>query len=129
MRVAEGDADLGAPVLEAEHLLDMGVFGQLGGAVGPRLQDEPGLFGGEVGERGVVVGGEADDLAAAGVAGERGETILEDDDVVVVPRDLAVPAVARGAQRALVGRRVVGAALPVGGDGDGVAEQGVVADL
>ncbi len=129
VRVAEGDADLGAPVLEAEDLGDLVEGGEGGRAVGPGGEDQRGLLLGEVGEGRVVVGGEADDLAAAGVAGQGGEAVLEDRDVVVVVGDLAVPSVPGGAERAGVGRRVVGAGLAVRGDGDRVAEQRVAADL
>src|SRR5690606_22376107 len=129
VRVLEGDADLGAAVLEAEHLPDGGEVRQLGGPVGPGVQHEPGLSLAQVGEGGVVVGGEADDLAAARVAGQGGEPVLEDDHVVGGVRDLAEPVAVGGAQGALVGGRVVGAGLAVGGDGDAVAEQGVAADL
>lgn len=77
-----------------------------------------------------MVGGEADDLAAAGGAGERGEAVLEDHHVVVAVRDLALVAAGPGrAERACVGGGQVGAALAVRGDGDEVAEQRVPADL
>ncbi len=65
-----------------------------------------------------MFGGEADDLAASAVgAAERGEAVLEDDDLVVGRRDLGEPVSVGGAERALVGRRAVGAVLPVRGDG------------
>src|SRR6185312_2263488 len=44
-------------------------------------------------------------------------------------RDLGGPARAGRVEGALVGRRQEGAGLPVGGDGDPLAEQGVVAKL
>ncbi len=123
VRMGEGDADLGAAVLEAVDLLDALAGGEFGGAVAPGGEDEGGALLVEVGEGGQVVGGEADDLAAAGVAGEGGEAVLEDDHLVVGGRDLARASLGGGAERAGVGGRVVGAALPVGGDDDPVAEQ------
>ncbi len=129
MRVREGHADLGAPVLEAVDLTDPVVGGELGGAVGPGGQDQRGALLVELGEGGQVVGGEADDLAAAGVAGEGGEAVLEDDHVVVGGRDLARVPLGGGTQRAGVGGREVGAPLAMGGDDDGVAEQRVAAHL
>ena len=58
-------ADLLAAVLEAEHLLDTGSRHQVGGAVAPRVDDEPGVGMVQIGEGAGVVAGEADDLAAA----------------------------------------------------------------
>ncbi|CAM5275042.1 hypothetical protein SGRIM128S_07617 [Streptomyces griseomycini] len=129
VRVLEGDTDLGAPVLEAEHLFHGGQMRQLGRPVRPGLQDQPRLPFAQVGEGGVVVGGEADDLAPARVPGQRGEPVLEDDHVVRGVRDLAQAVARGGAQGALVGRRVIGAALPVRGDGDAVTQERVAADL
>ncbi|KPC67388.1 hypothetical protein ADL26_20860, partial [Thermoactinomyces vulgaris] len=65
VRVVQGHADLDAAVLEAEDLCDVAAGGKLGGALGERPDDEGDAFGGEVDERGVVVVGEDDDLAAA----------------------------------------------------------------
>ena len=85
---------------------------QLRGPVRPRLEDEAGALGGELGERRVVVAGEAHDLAAAEPGaqlaravprcasaatscvdrgGQRREAVLEDDDLVVGVRDLGRP--------------------------------------
>lgn len=130
MRVAERHTDLGPAVLEAEHLLHLREFGEFGGAVGPYVEDETGLVLGEAGEGRVVVGGEADDFAAPKVPGEGGEAVLEDDHVVGAVGNLAELAGGGvgGAEGAFAGRRVVGAALAVRGDGDRVTEQRVVAD-
>lgn len=54
--VREGDADLGAPVLEAVDLLDPLAGGEFGGAVDPCGEDERGAVLVELGEGGQVVG-------------------------------------------------------------------------
>jgi hypothetical protein len=94
-----------------------------------------------------VVAGEAHDLAPPGarrgaerrrvhqlhrlgrVQREGREAVLEDDDLVVVGRYLGVLAVAGRAERAQVGRRLVGAVLAMGGDADVIAEERVPPDL
>ena len=65
VRMGQRHADLLAAVLEAEHLLDAGPRHQIGGAVPPRVDDEPGVRQFELGERAGVVAGEADHLAPA----------------------------------------------------------------
>jgi len=129
MRVTQGHTDLRTPVLETEDLLNGGQMRQLRRPVGPCVQDEPRLLLREVGEGGVVVRGEADDLTAPRVAGQRGETVLEDHGVVRRVRDLTQPLTLRGTQRALVRGRVVDAPLSVRGDGHGVAEQRIPTNL
>ena len=106
--------------------------------VGPGLDDRADPVRRQVGDRRVVLGGEAHDLAPAGcgpggpqrllvdepggVPGgvgqlqQGGEAVLEDDDVVVGVGDLAVAvggARAGRAQRARVGGREVGPVHPV----------------
>src|SRR5690606_8427605 len=141
----ERDADLLAPVLEAEDLLDALQRGQLGRTVGPGLHDQLHLVVGEPGERRVVRRGEADHLAPAHtrpdftqpadilispeISGEGGEAVLEHHDVVVVRRNLRRPRVRRRAERALVGRRQERPGLPVTGDRDPLLRQRVVAQL
>ena len=144
VRVREGDTDLHAAVLEAEDLLDTGLRGQRGGAVGPGLDHGPHPGGRQRRQDGVVVGGEAHHLAApvarSGVeqpttgccvtdAGEGREPVLEDHHIVVRGGDLALVARRGRAQRAGVRRRVVGAGLPVAGDAHPFPEQRVVPDL
>ena len=63
--VRDGGADLGAPVLEHQHVGDRGVGAQGGRALGPQVDDLAGLRGAEVGEGGVVVGGVEHDLGPA----------------------------------------------------------------
>jgi len=131
VRVGERHADLLAPVLETEHLLDPGPAHQVGGPVPPCVDDEAGVAGLEGGERCCVVAGEADDFAAAvagrgnevGVLvgrkvsrrpsgpGKAREAVLEDGDVVVGGGHLTRHAGRPGTQRALIGGRLVGAVL------------------
>src|SRR5215218_800253 len=142
--MVEGDADLLAPVLEREDLLDPVHGPQLQGPVRPDLDHGAQAPHRQPGQGPVVVGGEADDLAAAHprlageggggghlarVGGQRREAVLEHDHVVVGGRDLGRPAAPGRAQRALVGRGQVGAALAVGGDDYPLLGQGVAADL
>src|SRR5690606_23842177 len=102
VRMVQGDADLDAPVLKAEDLLHAGELADGLGSVRERVDDRPDARRRQVGKVGVVVGGEADDLAPTnagpgrrerrgtpacsdgGHRGEGGEPVLEDDDVVVV---------------------------------------------
>jgi hypothetical protein len=122
VRVRQGDADLLAAVLEHVDLAYVGPGQQLGGAVGPGLEHQGCPRLGELGEGRVVFGREADDLAAPAVrAAERGEAVLEDGHLVVRRRDLGEPVAVGRAQRALVGRRLVRAVLPLRGDGDPLA--------
>src|ERR1019366_7665846 len=65
VRVVQRDPDLLTPVLEAVDLGDAVQGAEGRGPVGPRLHDRPGPLRGQPGERPVVVGGEADHLAAA----------------------------------------------------------------
>ena len=147
VRVVQRHADLHAPVLEAEDLLDAGQRGQLGGAVGQRVEHGPHPRRRQRGERRVVVGGEADDLAAAerraGPAtsvgdrpsvgsdpvAERREPVLEHHHVVVGGRDLGEPVRVDGhSGHSSVGRQE-GPGLPVRGDRDPLVEQRVVPQL
>ena len=63
VRMGQGDADFLAPVLEAEHLPDPGQRRQLGGAVGPDVDDGADPVDAQGGEGGIRVAGEAHDLA------------------------------------------------------------------
>ena len=65
VRMAERDADLLTPVLEAVDLLDARHTGKHHGAVHPGLQHGADPPGAQARERGVVVGSEADHLAPA----------------------------------------------------------------
>jgi hypothetical protein len=81
-------------------------------------------------QRRVVVGRVADDLAASLVGAVRRIAVLEDDDVVVRLGDLGFGvARARRAQRAVIGRRMVGAVLAPRRDGDPFLEKRVPAEL
>ena len=102
VRVVQGHPDLLAPILEAVHLLDAGQFGERGAAVGPGVDDGAHPGAAQLCHRGVVVGGEAENLAASLVSTERREAVLERDHVVVGGGDLGVPIGGGGAQRALV---------------------------
>src|SRR5690606_9581220 len=131
VRMVQGDPDLHAPVLEAEHLRGGRIGGEVGGAVGERLQHRAYPGGWQRGERAVVLVGEADHLAAPGAGrqwrvrgggrrglghaagGEGGEPVLEDHHVVVGGRYLGVPALPGRAQWTFVGRGEEGALLPV----------------
>src|SRR6185437_10045887 len=79
--------------------------------VDPGLEHGPDPARGQRGERGVVVGGEADHLAAAEGFGQRGEAVLEHHHVVVVRRYLGGPTRPRRVERALVGRGQEGPVL------------------
>ena len=136
VRMGQRHPDFLAAVLETEHLLDARCGHQVGGAVPPCVDDEPGMRRFEPRERTGVVAGEADHLAAAvtrrgheagtGAAhrrryricgtGQAREPILENDDVVVGRGHLAGQAGRTWTQRALVGRRLVGAVLAQRGD-------------
>ena len=149
VRVGERHPDLLAVVLEDEDLLDAVDAGELRGPLGPDVDDQAGAGGTQLGEVAVVVAGEDDDLAAAepgaqlgqrrtggarrhvllDAGGQRREAVLEGDDLVVGVRDLGGPTGPGRAQRALVGRREEGAGLPVRGDDDPLAQQGVPAEL
>lgn len=129
VRVVHGHPDLLTPVLEAVHLLDSGLLGERRAAVGPGVDDGAHACASQPRHRGVVVGGETEDLAAALVPAERGEAVFERDHVVVGGGDLGVPVGGGGAQRALVAGRQVGAALAVGGHHHLLAGQGVPAQL
>jgi len=59
------DPDLGSPVLEAEHLLDARMVGQVPGPVDPHVEYQARLVVGQIGEGQIVVAGEADHLAPA----------------------------------------------------------------
>src|SRR5699024_467401 len=143
VRVVQGHPDLGATVLETVDLFDAGLFGQGRGAIHPGLDDGAHALRGDLGEGGVVVGTEHKDLAVSPsrptgrfeltdrvevgptVRGQGREPVLEGDHVVVGHRDLGGVALGRGAQGAVVGRWQVGACLPVGGDDDPFAQEGV----
>jgi len=65
----------------------------------------------------------ADDLAPPLIAGVRRKAVLENGDVIVGLGDLCLGlSGARRAQRAVVGRRVIGAVLPPGCDGHPLLE-------
>ena len=115
-------------------------------AVDPGAHNGPGPGRREGREAGVVVAGEADDLAAAtcrsldeqwvaartgcgGVGRKRRKAILEHHDVVLVGGDLGRHGAPAGrTQWALVRWRHEGAVLPVAGDRDPVAGQGIQTD-
>jgi hypothetical protein len=105
--VVQGDPDLLAPVLEREDLLHAFQRAQLQRPFRPDLDHRPDPAHRQPGQGPAVVGGEADDLAAAdarpsmegaavghlaGVRGQRREAVLEHHDVVVGGRDLGGPA-------------------------------------
>ena len=145
VRMRQGDADLGASVLEAEDLLHVRQSGQRQRAVRPRVDDGTHAPRRQSGERGIVVRGEAHDLAAPSTAallpqprlrtqvrpgrqgGEGREPVLEHDYVVGGRRNLRRPRWRGRAERALVVRREVRPALPVIGLADPLVEQRVVA--
>ena len=65
VRMGQRHPDLLAAVLEAEHLLDARCGHQVGGAMPPRLDDQPRMRRFQLRERPGVVAGKADHLAAA----------------------------------------------------------------
>jgi hypothetical protein len=73
VRVRQRHPDLLAVVLEAEHLLHPVDGRQLGGPLGPHVDDQPGALRAQIGEDTVVVAGEADHLAAAEARPELGQ--------------------------------------------------------
>src|SRR5712692_2039710 len=100
------------------------------GAVAPHLDQVLDVVERLLTQRGIVDGCVADHLAAALIAGESRETVLEDRDVVIRLGDLRFElARPRRAQRAVVGRRMIRAVLSPGCDGDPLLEQGVPAKL
>ena len=130
VRVAERDSYLLAAVLEHVDVLDVGQPAQLPGPVAPDLDQIADVVDGLLSQRRVVVGRVADDLGAALVAGVGGKAVLEDDDVVVGLGDLGLGLPrARRAQRAVLGRGVIGAVLAPGRDGHPLFEQGIPAKL
>lgn len=129
VRVVQAHPDVLAEVLEAVHLLDVGQRGELGGAVRPGLHHGLGLRERERGERGVVVGGEADHLAPAARVVQRRKPVLEHRDLVVGRGDLGGPAGLGRAERAVVGGRQQRAVLPVAGDGHPLVGERVVPQL
>ncbi len=141
MRVMEGHADFLTAVLEAEHLLDTVECGQCGGPVRPRLDDGAHPGGRELGEGGIVVGRETDDFASAVArtpreqvrlrsacrlrrgwmlprlrSRQRGETVLEDHDVVAARGDFGGPPGPGRVERARVRCRQEGTVLALLGD-------------
>ena len=149
VRVRQGHPDLLAVVLEAEDLLDAVGRRQLGGPLGPDVDDQARALRTELGEDPLVVVGETDHLAPAearakfrhrgsrrvrrhvpvDTGGQRREAVLEDDDLVGRVGDLRRAVRSRGAQRALVGRREEGTGLTMGGDGHPLADQRVEPQL
>ncbi len=134
VRVGQGHPDLLTTVLEAEHLRYPGQRRQFGGAVPPRVHDQPGMRRVQARERTGVIGRKADHLAASvprsgyepvtvgradwGDAGpgQAGKPVLEDDNVVVGGGHLATQTGRPRTQRAARGRRLVGAILALCGD-------------
>lgn len=82
VRMLQCHTDFHTAVLETEDLLDVRQLRQLGGAGGERIDDGARPGHGEVGEPGVVVGGERDDLAAAGRRSSRPQTVVVDEILV-----------------------------------------------
>jgi hypothetical protein len=128
--VAERDADLLAAVLEHEDVLDVREAAELPGAVAPDVDEVADVLDGLRPQRRVMVRRVTDDLASTLLTGVRGETVLEDRDVVVRLGDLGLERARPGrAERAVVRRRMVGAVLAPRRDGDPFLEKRVPAEL
>src|SRR5690606_18559959 len=130
-----------------EHLGGGRVRGEVGGAVGERLQHRADPGRRQVGEGAVVLVGEADHLAPSSAGrqrrvrgrrrgalrpaagGERREPVLEAHHVVVGGRHLGGPALPGRTQWTFVGRGEEGALLPVRGHRNPLVNQRVVAQL
>ena len=140
VRVRKRDPDLHTAVLEAEDLFHSGQRRQCRGAIRPRLDHGQHPTGRQRRQGCVVVGGEADHLAAPGAdagveeaaarggcagARERREAVLEDHHIVVRGGDLARVRRRGRAQRAGIGRRVIDPGLPVAGDAHPLTQQHV----
>ena len=126
VRMGQRDADLLTAVLEAEHLFDARCRDQIGRPMPPRVDDQAGLRLFQISERAGVVAGEANHLATAitgyrheavrhrcrlSRTGQAREPVFEHDHVVVGCGHLTGQPGRARAQRALVGRRLVGAVL------------------
>ena len=75
VRVVDGGPDLGAVVLEAQHVGDVVAAAERRGAFGPEVDDRAGPLDAEAGEGLAVFGAVEDDLAAA--VGERRPAVRE----------------------------------------------------
>ena len=155
--MGERDADFLTVVLERENLFNTVDMRDLGGAEGPRLDNRAQATHRQIGGQTMLVGVEAYDLAPAaghfllpqrvavdirhrvrhaGHAHHRGETVFEDDNVVIGIRHFAVlirvTRLARGERVALRSGPRTGGDRPVharSGHGDPVAGQRVAAHL
>src|ERR687898_839411 len=134
-------------VLEDEHVIDLFAGSKLSVAVGPDLDEVSGAAFAQGRERRVVVVRVEDDLADAKTWGrwrqvgtllvgfrsvrcERGEPVLEDDNVVVVPWHFGrEPAWLRRTQRAVLRRWQERTVLTMGSVGHPFAECRVPAEL
>ena len=139
VRVVQRDADLHASILEGQHALDDAALGQPGGAVGPDLEQQLNLLGGQSAQRAGSVLAEHHHLALAGagaVAGahdglrrgraqaEAGKAVVEHRHVVLAARQLGgVFRIAGGGERIVFRRRQEGAIQAVGGVDDPLAAQ------
>ena len=140
VRMVHRHADLLTAVLEHEDLFDARQRRQFGTAVGPGVDDGAGTRRAEFGEGSLVLGGEDDDFAPTESGGrqrgrptfarcllggsgrdvseagpERGEPVLEDDDVEVCGRNLGGSPVRGRAQRTFGCGGQVGPRLTVRG--------------
>src|SRR5258708_31818056 len=123
VRMAQGDADRLASVLEHEHVPDVGEPAELRGAIAPDLDEVLDVIDGLCPKRRVVIGRVANHLTPPLVAGVGRKPIFEDGDVIVGLGDLRLfLASTCRAKGAMVCGRVIGAVLSPGSDGDPLLE-------
>ncbi len=143
----ERDPDDLALVLEGEDVADLLLGAEDGIAIGPDVDQQPEPFDPDLGKGRVMEVAVDDNLAAPGrglhcdqagsrhvrrrrVGGKARESVVEDRDLERRSRDLGgTGRVTGGAERAVLRRRLIGAVLAVGGEGDPLVGRGVVATL
>jgi len=130
MGVMQGDADLLASIFVNVDVAHVWQPAELQRAVGPDFDEIPDALHRLPAERGFVLSGVADHLAAPVLPGVGGEAVLEHCDLIVGKRDLRFQATrASRAERAELSRRLIGSILPPGRSGDPLALERMPAKL